>query len=255
MTPVQCLVLLCSLFQSSADLKGFENVDCDSRYERHLQGICVDDEAIYWSFTTQMVKTDRQGKVIKAVPAVSHHGDLCYHDGKVYVAVNLGKFNDPEKRSDNWIYVYDAKDLTLASKHEVPDVVYGAGGMAYHDARFIVIGGLPEGFEENYVYEYDSEFRLVKKHVIKSGYTRLGIQTATYADGHWYFGCYGNVLLVTDTDFKLKGRYDYNCALGIEALPNGLFLSAGGKCDKEKGCVGWAKLAEADAKAGLKLKD
>jgi hypothetical protein len=35
----------------------------------------------------------------------------------------------------------------------VPEVFHGAGGTGYHDGRFVVIGGLPPGVEENYVYE------------------------------------------------------------------------------------------------------
>ena len=30
--------------------------------------------------------------------------------------------------------------------------------------------------------------------VVKSGYTRLGVQTAAFADGRWWFGCYGSYL-------------------------------------------------------------
>jgi hypothetical protein len=37
---------------------------------------------------------------------------------------------------------------------------------------------------ENYVYEYDTDFRFVKNHTLASGHTYLGIQTATFADEH-----------------------------------------------------------------------
>ncbi len=36
------------------------------------------------------------------------------------------------------------------------------------ECRFYVVGGLPDGVEENYVYEYDAEFQFVKKHIISS---------------------------------------------------------------------------------------
>lgn len=75
----------------------FHDVTCEGAYPHHLQGICVDDEAIYWSFTTTLVKTDRDGKLLKKVPVANHHGDLCHYDGKLYVAVNLGKYADPEQ--------------------------------------------------------------------------------------------------------------------------------------------------------------
>jgi hypothetical protein len=102
------------------------------------------------------------------------------------------------------------------------------------------VGGLPDGVEENYVYEYDGEFRFVKKHVITSGHTHLGIQTATFAKDRWWFGCYGDpkILLVTDVDFKMIGRYEFDCSLGIVGLSDGRFLAASGRCEKDKGCTG-----------------
>jgi hypothetical protein len=181
-----------------------------------LQGICVDEKAIYWSFTTTLVKTDLDGKLLKKVPVVNHHGDLCHHDGKLYVAVNLGKFNDPKGNADSWVYVYDAETLKEVARHEVQEVFHGAGGIGFRAGHFFVVGGLPDGVEENYVYEYDGDFRFVKKHIIKSGHTHLGIQTATFAHDRWWFGCYGDpkILLVTDADFQMKGRFSIRLLAG-----------------------------------------
>jgi hypothetical protein len=150
------------------------------------------------------------------------------------------------------IDVYDAETLEEVARHPTPEVVHGAGGMAYHAGRFIVIGGLPEGVEVNYLYEYDESFQFQKRHVLASGYTRLGIQTATFANDRWWFGCYGNALLVTDADFNLKGRHSFNCSLGIEGLPDGRFLAASGRSDKEQGCTGRVRLAAMDDQNGLR---
>lgn len=232
----------------------YRPVQCEGTYSHHLQGICVDDEAIYWSFTTQIAKTDLEGKLLKKVPAPNHQGDLCIHDGLVYVAVNLGKFNDPQGNADSWVYVYRADDLSLVAKHEVQEAFHGAGGIGYRDGHFFVVGGLPNGYEENYVYEYDGDFNFIKKHTIPSGHTLLGIQTATFANDKWWFGCYGSpaILLVTDADFNLLGRYEFNCSLGIVGLGDGRFLSASGRCEKGVGCTGSARLAVPDEKTGLR---
>ena len=70
----------------------FRSTNCEGTYPHHLQGICTNEQdAIYWSFTTTLVKTDTQGKILAKTPVANHHGDLCFHDGKVYVAVNLGE--------------------------------------------------------------------------------------------------------------------------------------------------------------------
>lgn len=232
----------------------FSDVICEGSYAGHLQGICVDDRAIYWSFTTTLVKTDLDGKLIKKISVASHHGDLCIVDGKLYVAVNLGKFNDPDGNADSWIYVYDAAMLTEVARHEIQQVFYGAGGIGTRDGKFFVVGGLPGDIQENYVYEYDDQFQFFQRHAIKSRQTRLGIQTATFAHDRWWFGCYGSpkILLVTDADFKMLGRYEFDCSLGIVGLSSDRLLAATGKHEKEIGHTGQVQLAVPDARSGLK---
>ena len=241
-----------------ADESCFRAVQCEGTYRHHLQGICTNEkDAIYWSFTTELVKTDTNGKVLNKVAVANHHGDLCHVDGKVYVAVNLGKFNDPNGNADSWVYVYNADDLSLLTKHETQEVFHGAGGIGFRDGQFFVVGGLPDTVDENYVYEYDSEFRFVKKHVIKSGHTHLGIQSAAFANGHWWFGCYGNprVMLKADSSFGFLGKHQFDCSLGIVGLPNGRFFVASGPCKPNVGCTGSVAMAHADAEKGLVIEE
>lgn len=243
----------------------FQPVACEGTYPHHLQGVCTDEQdSIFWCFTTKLVKTDRTGKTTKQVDVANHHGDLCFHQGKVYVALNLGKFNDPKGNADSWIYVYDAGDLSCVAKHKTPKVFYGAGGIAWHDGKFLVVGGLPNDLNENYTYEYDIDFKFVKKHVLASGHTHLGIQTATFADGHWWFGCYGRpksdaapsipaILLKADASLRKVERFEFNCSLGIVPVGDGTFLVARGGGTKEKGYTGRLVLAVPDEQTGLKL--
>lgn len=235
------IVLTGSTCSLAGDRGRFGSAQCEGSYRHHLQGVCTNGEdAVYWSFTTTLVKTDVTGKLIKQVPVGNHHGDLCCYDGKLYVAVNFGRFNDAAGRADSWVYVYDAGDLTETARHKVGELIYGAGGIAYQSGRFFVVGGLPADIEENYVYEYDEQFRFIRKHVVKSGHTHLGIQTATVADGHFWFGCYGNpkILLKTDASFQTVKRFEFDCSLGIESLGGGNFLVARGNCNKQRGCLG-----------------
>ena len=91
---------------------GFKTARCEGTYAQHLQGICTNErDAIYWCFTDVLVKSDTQGRVLKQVKVASHHGDLCFLRGKVFVAVNLGKFNLPAGQADSWVYVYDGETL------------------------------------------------------------------------------------------------------------------------------------------------
>lgn len=240
---------------SPNDVAAQNAVACEGSYAQHLQGVCTDGSAIYWSFTTTLVKTDLHGKLLKQVKVVTHHGDLCCHEGKLYVAVNLGKFNDPNGNADSWVYVYDAESLEELARHETQQAIYGAGGIGFRAGHFFIVGGLPEGVGENYVFEYDGNFKFLKRHVIRSGHTHLGIQTAAFAHDRWWFGCYGapQVLLVTDAEFQMQGSYEFNCSLGIEELPDGRLLVASGQCVKDKGCTGSVQVARPDSSAGLKV--
>jgi len=255
MRPSALILAAVMLIGSSARAQEYRDVTCEGAYADHLQGLCVDDAAIYWSFTTFLVKTDLEGKLLKKVPVADHHGDLCYQDGKLYVAVNLGKFNDPNGNADSWIYVYDAASLEELAKHPVPEAYHGAGGVALRQGHFFIVGGLPSEIKENYVYEYDAEFKFIKRHVIASGHTHLGIQTATFANDRWWFGCYGfpKILLVTDADFELQGRYEFDASLGIVGLHEGRYFVGQGGYEKGKGRTGNARIAVADEAHGLRF--
>lgn len=236
--------------------RDFHAAQCEGVYPEHLQGICANErDALFWSWTDALVKTDLNGRVLRRVPAANHHGDLCFHDGNVYVAVNLGEFNRPAGRADSWIFVYDAGTLAELARHRVPELVHGAGGIAYRDGKFLVVGGLPEGVNENYVYEYDAAFAFQKRHVLASGYTLMGIQTVAFADGAWWFGCYGNprVLLRANEQFQLTGRWEFDAALGITGLGDGRFLIGQNKKTKGVGHEGRVTPARADADHGLVL--
>lgn len=223
-----------------------EPIHCPGEYNGHLQGIARDAEGnIYWSFTTVLVKTDAQGVSLAQIDVPTHYGDLTTHDGRVYVAVNHGKFNQEPGVADSWVYVHDAATLKLITRHAVPEVVHGAGGMAWHGGRFMIIGGLPSTHQVNYVYEYTKDFKFVQRHVIESGQTLLGIQTVCRGrDNTWWFGCYGKpaVTLRCDDNFKLLGTHKFNSAVGIVATDDEKVLLVGrNKRDpKTKKNIGWA---------------
>lgn len=247
-------VLLLFLLGSATAGEVFKPVACEGAYPMHLQGICTNEkDAIYWSWTDAMVKTDLDGRVQKRVPAANHHGDVCFADGKVYCAVNLGKFNRPAGEEDSWVYVYDGETLAELARHPVKELVHGAGGIATHEGRFIVVGGLPPEAQENYLYEYDAEFKFQKRHVLASGYTLMGIQTAAFAGGSWWFGCYGKptMLLRADDQFRLTGKWEFNASVGITGLPDGRFLIATNQKVKGVGNVAHLSFASADPKQGL----
>lgn len=231
-------------------------IHSEERFPLHLQGACrALSGDLYWSWTDAIARTDAAGKLLARVAADNHQGDLCYHDGRVYVAVNLGRFNRPPGEADSWIYVFDGETLELLKKHSVPELVHGAGGIACDGERFVVVGGLPPEIEENTVHEYDLDLRFVRSHVLPTGYTRLGIQTVAWAHGAWWFGCYGKTLLRTDRQFQLTGQWEFDAAVGIEEAPEGRLLIGRNRRVPELGYTGSLHFAIPDKKSGLRLVD
>ena len=208
-------------------LAGVEVISCPGEYGGHLQGIAVGpDCSIYWVFTTQLVKTDAAGTLLVSTPVPSHHGDPAYARDTLYVPVNLGLFNEEGDKADSWIYVYHPATLELLERHPLPEVVYGAGATEWFEGHFYVVGGLPKGHTQNYVYEYAADFSFVTRHVLESGYTLMGIQTISRGKDRWWYGCYGDprLLMETGNDFAAPILYKLDYSTGIAPWKEGTFL-------------------------------
>jgi glycerophosphoryl diester phosphodiesterase len=196
-------------------------INCEGSYNGHLQGTDARGTNIWWSFTKKIVRTDLTGRVLASCDAPSHQGDLCVKGDTLYVAVNRGRFNT-EIKGNSFVYSFDA--ITLKQKKIWNlDMPMGAGGMTWKDDRFYVVGGLTPTRRCNYVHEYDTNFNLIKKHVLNAGYTVLGIQTATFLDGEFLFGIYGgngnpSGVLRCSPDFKKIRRYTSPGSVGFARI-------------------------------------
>ena len=215
-----------------------DKIVCEGDYGGHLQGVATDGESVYWSFTVAVVKTDLTGKILASREAPSHQGDLCYKDGVVYVAVNLGKFNT-ETRGVSQVTAYDAKTLEPLKTIPLPEMPHGAGGMTWKGDKFYIIGGLPLKHEKNYVYEYTSDFKFVKRHDLDTGFTWMGIQTAAHEDNTFYFGIYGSKgdpsgVLACPDDLSSWKRYTCGGSVGILKL-DGAYYVGSSPTDKKTG--------------------
>ena len=223
-------------------------ISCAGEYTHHLQGVATDGTDIFWSFTSRIVRTDRKGKILAVCEAPSHQGDLCVKDGVVYVAVNRGRFNQ-ENEGKSMVSSYDAKTLNPIRTWLLPDMPHGAGGMTVKGDRFYVVGGLPATHECNYVYEYTSDFKLVKRHELKTGFTLMGVQTAAFEDGKFYLGIYGGkgnppgVLRVAE-DFSSFERFTGKGNVGMIKLDGCWFVGVADVNAETGKQVGYVKAAD-----------
>ena len=218
--------LLLALIFVSAVLAA-KTIHCEGTYTGHLQGIDSDGQFIYWSFTNTIVKTDMDGKIIKKVKATSHSGDPCLLNGKLYVPVNKGAFNQPKGKSKDFIHVYNAETLEFIKEVATPEYDHGAGAIAAWNGHLWLTGGLPDGAPGNIIIEYTEELEFVKRHD-SAGFTRMGIQTMKHMFGYWWYGVYdkpANVLC--DDKFVIVARPSGpSLAIGMAELKDGTLLVA-----------------------------
>ena len=206
----------------------YKTAVCPGFYHDHLQGIAAAQGKIYWSYTTKIIRTGKDGEIEKIVDAQRHHGDCCFYGGKLYVAVNHGEFNTKNK-ADNYVYIYDA-DLNFLDKIPLPELEGGLGGITHHNGSFYAVGGI-DGSEANFkICKYSKDFKLEREFFVPVGESFLGAQTICHASGRFWIGVYLKkefvparlVLWEMDDNFgiiKKHARPDLpNC--GIDAIEN-----------------------------------
>lgn len=198
-----------------------EVLRCEKTYPQHLQGIDCDRQFIYWSFSDMLVKTDWQGKEVKAVKVPYHHGDMCLKYGKIYAAVNFGRFNDPAGNAKNFIYVYNASDLKKIAEYPVPEVTFGAGAITSAPEGFAVTGGLPPdpaAYPANRIYLYTADFRFIRE-VRVAPWTLSGIQVIQSLPGGWLLAGHRNRVIICDKNFKFRSDEAFDATHGIMRHP------------------------------------
>lgn len=148
----------------------------------HLQGIAFDNDYMYLSYTYKIVKKDCNDNVVGELNGNYHFGDPTLHDGFLYVPQEKGSFNS-KWNNDSYVYKIDPATMTVISTYNIEETVYGIGGIAYGDDKFIIIGGndnTGSAFIINYFYEYDTDFNYLHTYAYYTGNTSLGLQVVEY---------------------------------------------------------------------------
>ena len=216
----------------SALAADYKPVVCPGFYWQHLQGIAADSGKIYWSYSNKIIKTGTDGKIENIVDAPWHHGDCCFYGGKLYVAVNLGKFNTKDK-ADNYVYIYDA-DLNFIEKIALPEIAGGLGGITHHNGSFYAVGGIHESEPAFKICKYSKDFKLEKEYFVPVGDSLWGVQTICRANGRFWLGVYlqtdlkretankGARLWEMDDDFNVVKKHEVRGMpdVGIDEIKN-----------------------------------
>ena len=159
-------------------------------FRGHVQGVCTDGTNIYWSMTFDLVKTDAAGKELARYTNKFHMGDLCWHDGRIYVGVNRMEQNGARRGDEVW--VFEPGKLERVKVYSTPETLWCNNGIEWYGGRFWIVGGTPVHSRYNYVFEYTEDFRFVQCRPIDSGWTLVGVQTICLCGDKMLFGCYGS---------------------------------------------------------------
>lgn len=190
-------------------------------FKRHMQGLAAAADRIYWSHTDRLAVTDTAGSYIKLVEADYHHGDICINGGKLYAAVNKGKFNR-ESGAENFVYVYDL-DLNLLEVVPIDFMPQGLGAIEFSDGSFYLGGGALKDAKTFKIYKCSKDFKLEKVFEIPAYDSELGVQTICSCGGFFWFGCYmrsgKEFLWKLDKNLRVLGRFNNFAALGISRMP------------------------------------
>ena len=232
-----------------------DEIRCAGEYAGHIQGLATDGETIYWSFTSAVVRTDLNGKVLAKHPLAVHGGDPCFAGGKLYVPLGTNFSLEPGKKekkhkagknkkpaADNFVLVLDP-DLKPLRTIPLVGFKYGAGGIACRNGRFYIVGGRPAGRPGNTIHEYGADFKPLRRIEIDFN-SSSGIQTINFTPaGRCLLGCYGaggmayrggnffivggrpdgkpgNTIYEYDGNFKLLRRHEvnFNSLRGIQTI-------------------------------------
>ena len=195
----------------------------------HIQGIAASEDALYVAQMTRLVKFDWNGKVLATRAALSHTGDIAWHDGELYAAVAVY----PESREGR-IQVYD-KDLNLLREASVDRAI---DGIAYVDGVLYVGMGAKTRTSKaphrvNILGRFDAKTlkEVAPRMEFDYGYdTKYGFQNIAF-DGKMLIASFYAVdgapgVAFFDRELRVLGTASEKCSQGFDILPQS--MRAGG---------------------------
>ena len=153
------------------------NIVAECDYPGSSQGVTTDGTYIYVSSSSEIYKYFKNGTLISSVsnPDGGHWGDLCYANGKLYIAWCE---NASEIPTISGVYVYNASNLAFIQKYNITANA-GAGTITYNPTNnhFYVGEACPGYTYYDHFREYDENFTLIASYVndFRCGYGVNGL--------------------------------------------------------------------------------
>ena len=187
----------------------------------HIQGGCVSKDAIYLSHMKGIFKFDHKGKLIKHASTVSHTGDLCYYDGKIYATI---AYYDKARKGKGAIKEYNSELEELRS-YEVDQetdgitclngiLYFGIGPYSQKLHRGNRIAKMPADFSSKpEIFEIDHGYL-----------TNFGPQTLTNDGKNIFMSFYSSQKgachsAVFTPDLKLVNTLHFAASIGFDLFP------------------------------------
>jgi hypothetical protein len=109
-------------------------------FRAHVQGVCTDGTNIYWSMTYDLVKTDMSGRELARYSDKFHMGDLCWHNGRIYVGVNRTAERGTRRGDEVW--VFEPGKLERVKTYPTPQTIWCNNGIEWCGNSWWIIGNL-----------------------------------------------------------------------------------------------------------------
>ena len=189
-------------------------INLEGEYPEHLQDVWMTSNTIWWAHTKYLVKTDRNGRIVRKENVGGHHAGCEVKDGRLYSAVCA--FNgEPRGRTTPDCHVmigeYDAETLARIDMH-VLDINDRAGSFCFLEDGTFLVGCLRHPSlkpTEVKFHHIGKDYKLIKTHVVDVGQpVKLGIEVIRRFGDDIYLFIYGGPVMKQDAKtFAVTGRY------------------------------------------------
>ena len=190
----------------------------------HVQGMCVTSNAVYMTLYNGIYRYDWHGRLVKRIKAGKHTGDICWWNGRLYTACDLG-----EKEPRGRIEVYD-EDLNFIKRttFRLP-----ADGIACLDGTLYVglgpVDDPKKPFRGNWFGKFDPDTLAPKcePFIVDHGFdSSAGVQNIATDGRLLYVNFYTPeegtpCFFAFDRDFNVKSHHVFGWRNGMDVIGGG----------------------------------